>query len=63
MNYLPPQRERVGVSGASTPTTSPRASGIISDKEADVLAAFASAGSTLERRIQSGDWVSLVYAD
>jgi len=36
------------------------ASGIIAEREAEVLAAFASAGLAVERRVQSGDWVTIV---
>ncbi|HEU0167017.1 MAG TPA: 50S ribosomal protein L11 methyltransferase [Chloroflexota bacterium] len=36
------------------------ASGIIDEREDEVLAAFANAGLAIERRVQSGDWVTLV---
>jgi ribosomal protein L11 methyltransferase len=36
------------------------ASGIIVDREEEVLDAFATAGLAIERRVQSGDWVTLV---
>ena len=36
------------------------ASGIIAEREAEVLAAFASAGLAVERRVQMGDWVTIV---
>jgi ribosomal protein L11 methyltransferase len=36
------------------------ASGIIAEKEPDVLAAFSAAGLRVERRVQAGDWVTLV---
>lgn len=38
------------------------ASGIIADREVEVAEAFAAAGLTVERRVQSGDWVTLVCA-
>ncbi|HLG71032.1 MAG TPA: 50S ribosomal protein L11 methyltransferase [Chloroflexota bacterium] len=36
------------------------ASGIIAEKEGDVLNAFSAVGLAVERRVQSGDWVTLV---
>jgi ribosomal protein L11 methyltransferase len=36
------------------------ASGIIVQREADVLEAFSAAGLAIERRLQAGDWVTLV---
>jgi ribosomal protein L11 methyltransferase len=36
------------------------ASGIIVDREPDVLAAFAAEGLEVERRVQAGDWVTLI---
>jgi ribosomal protein L11 methyltransferase len=36
------------------------ASGIIAEREPEVLSAFGSAGLVVERRVQSGDWVTLV---
>ena len=36
------------------------ASGIIAEREPEVLAAFEAAGLAVERRVQSGDWVTLV---
>jgi ribosomal protein L11 methyltransferase len=36
------------------------ASGIIAEREAQVARAFAAAGLAVERRVQSGDWVTLV---
>ncbi|HLQ35523.1 MAG TPA: 50S ribosomal protein L11 methyltransferase, partial [Chloroflexota bacterium] len=36
------------------------ASGIIDEHEAEVLAAFQAAGLAIDRRVQAGDWVTLV---
>ena len=38
------------------------ASGIIAEREAEVVDPLASAGLAVERRVQSGDWVTLVLA-
>lgn len=36
------------------------ASGIIAEREAEVVAAFQAAGLVIQRRVQAGDWVTLV---
>ena len=45
---------------ALTPQGKLLASGIIDEHEAEVLAAFQAAGLAIDRRVQAGDWVTLV---
>jgi ribosomal protein L11 methyltransferase len=49
------------LAGALAPAGTLIASGIIADREQEVVAAFASAGLTPVERRQEGDWVALVY--
>jgi ribosomal protein L11 methyltransferase len=52
----------VDMAGALAPDGTLIASGIIAEREAEVVEAFAAAGLTPVERRQEGDWVALVYS-